>query len=869
MQNHPANSGISIVPRAVHGGKIRLLAQRAGCREDEIIDFSASINPLGPPEGIRSVIARAVADIEKYPDCESLKLRTCLARAHGTEPECILPGNGSTELIFSIPRAFQLDRAVIPGPSYSDYSVACLQAGMKVDRVYPDPDNGFEITFDLLTESLTGRELVFIGQPNNPTGRYTDREIITRAARRFPESIFVVDESFGDFVESYDTLISSSLPNILVVKSLTKFYAIPGVRLGFVQGPQQMIRRITDLLPSWTVNTFAHAVGCAVLEDTEYALRTRNTNTVERKCLTAKLREIPQLTVFESEANFFLFRIEKQGVDGNRLADMALKQRVAIRVCDSFDGLDSRYVRIAVRGREENELLVEVIRAAITGDYIPKQSKKRKPALMFQGASSNAGKSVLTAALCRILVQDGVRVAPFKAQNMSLNSFVTADGGEMGRAQVVQAQACRIAPDVRMNPVLLKPNSDTGSQVIVMGKVIDSMRVREYVTYKPQAFEAVKESYNSLSEEYDAIVLEGAGSPGEINLKRHDIVNMTMARYARSPVLLVGDIDRGGVFAAFIGTMETLNPWERELVAGFVVNRFRGDPTLLEPAFVYTENHTGKPTVGVVPYLHNLGIPEEDSVTFKCGGMQKDTSGSGEIIIGLVDLPHISNFTDFDAFELEPDVTVRVIRRPEDIDGVDAAVIPGSKNVAGDLGSLRQSGMTQRLHRAAENDGIDIVGICGGYQMLGTLITDPHGLESGGEGITGMGLLPVETVMGRDKVLARTSGIHTESGFPVSGYEIHHGRSSYEECTILFRKSDGEPIGVGTPDHRIWGSYLHGVFDKDEFRRWFINRLRMKRSLEPLPGVVARYDIEAALDRLADTVRENIDMKAIYTMMGL
>ncbi len=512
MQDHPVNSGTtSTVPRAVHGGKIRLLAQRAGCRENEIIDFSASINPLGPPEGIRSAISRAVADIEKYPDSESLKLRTCLARAHGTQPECILPGNGSTELIFTIPRAFRHKRAVIPSPSYSDYSVACLQAGMQVDQVYPNPDNGFVITYDILAESLTGRELVFIGQPNNPTGRYTDPEIIARAARQFPESVFVVDESFGDFVESYSTLISSALPNVLVVKSLTKFYAIPGVRLGFVQGPEQIIRHITDLLPPWTVNTFAHAVGCAVLEGTEYAHRTRNTNTAEREHLSAKLRQISKLTVFDSEANFILFRLDKPGLDGRILADRALAQRIAVRVCDSFDGLDSRYVRVAVRSREENDRLVEVVRTAVTDGKYSVATKKRKPALMFQGTGSNAGKSVLAAALCRILVQDGVRVAPFKAQNMSLNSFVTADGGEMGRAQVVQAQACRIGPDVRMNPVLLKPNSDTGSQVIVKGKVVDSMRVREYVGYKVQAFEAVKECYHSLSEEYDAVVLEGAG----------------------------------------------------------------------------------------------------------------------------------------------------------------------------------------------------------------------------------------------------------------------------------------------------------------------------------------------------------------------
>ncbi len=345
--------------------------------------------------------------------------------------------------------------------------------------------------------------------------------------------------------------------------------------------------------------------------------------------------------------------------------------------------------RIAVRTAEENERLCHALQDAL-GVTRKSVGRRMKPAVMLQGTSSNAGKSIMAAAFCRILLQDGYSVAPFKAQNMSLNSYVTRDGGEMGRAQVVQAQACRIDPDVRMNPILLKPSSDTGAQVILMGKPVGNMDVNTYIRYKPEAFTAVKEAYDSLASEHDVIILEGAGSPAEVNLKHHDIVNMTMARYARSPVILVGDIDRGGVFASFIGTMEVLAEWERALVAGFVINRFRGDKSLLDDAINYVERYTGRPTFGVVPYLQDLGLPEEDSVTFK-SGPKEETRPAGDVVeIALIDLPHISNFTDFDSLRLEPDVHLSIVREPRDMGHPDVVILPGSKNVIGDLDYLEE-----------------------------------------------------------------------------------------------------------------------------------------------------------------------------------
>jgi cobyric acid synthase CobQ len=488
----------------------------------------------------------------------------------------------------------------------------------------------------------------------------------------------------------------------------------------------------------------------------------------------------------------------------------------------------------------------------------------KRPAIMFQGTSSNAGKSILTTALCRILLQDGYRIAPFKSQNMSLNSYVTHDGGEMGRAQVVQAQACHIEPEARMNPVLLKPSSDVGCQVIICGKPVGHMSVEEYVRFKPEAFRAAQEAYDSLSKEYDAIVLEGAGSPAEVNLKSHDIVNMKMARYAQAPVLLVGDIDRGGVYASFVGTMEVLEEWERALVAGFVVNRFRGRESLLREAHEYTERHTGKMVYGVVPYVSQLGLPEEDSVTFKGTSTVKERDLTEGVDIALIDLPHISNFTDFDALRNEPDVAVRVVRSPRDLGFPDAIILPGSKNVLEDLACLRQSGIDKAILGLAQT--AEIVGICGGYQMLGTRIDDPAGIESACREIQGLRLLELSTTMAVEKTLVCSVATHC-SGHSVRGYEIHHGLSSGSSLPPVVVRSDGVVIGTGTD--LIWGTYLHGIFDADEFRRWFIDRLRKRRGLAPLGKICAPYDLEPALDRLAETVRKSIRVDEIYRLMGL
>lgn len=495
----------------------------------------------------------------------------------------------------------------------------------------------------------------------------------------------------------------------------------------------------------------------------------------------------------------------------------------------------------------------------------------KKPALMIQGTTSNAGKSILTTAFCRIFTRKGFAVAPFKAQNMSLNSFVTHDGKEMGRAQVVQAQGCRRDPDVRMNPVLLKPNSNTGSQIIVMGKPIGSMNFHQYTQLKKDLVSTIHKAYDELAQECDIMILEGAGSPAEINLKANDIVNMSMAKYSEASVLLCGDIDRGGVYAHFIGTMMCLDTCEQKLVKGFLVNRFRGDASLLTPAHEFVLEKTGKPVLGIIPYLLDIAIPDEDSVSFKNGVNKKCSSSDSAISIAFIDLPHISNATDIDPFYLEPDVNITIVREPQDIDNADVIIIPGSKNVIDDLLSLHTKGITQKIIDRVNKGSAILVGICGGFQMLGKTIVDPHGIENqNASEVYGLGFLDISTVLERDKMLTLATAYHPESDSTIKGYEIHHGRTVIGADSIaIMKNSEQSGTGARNNDNTVWGTYLHGLFDNDVFRRYFIDSIRTRKGFRSLNSVQASYNLDSAIDRLADCVEEAVDMQFISKLLGL
>lgn len=494
--------------------------------------------------------------------------------------------------------------------------------------------------------------------------------------------------------------------------------------------------------------------------------------------------------------------------------------------------------------------------------------------IMIQGTMSGAGKSLLTAGICRIFKQDGLRVAPFKSQNMALNSFITSEGLEMGRAQVMQAEAAGVLPSVRMNPILLKPTSDNGSQVIVNGEVIGNMPAREYFQYKKTLVPAIMEAYQSLAAEYDVIVVEGAGSPAEINLKSFDIVNMGLAKMLDAPVLLAGDIDRGGVFAQLAGTMLLLEEEEKARVKGLIINKFRGDRTILDPGVEMLKKYTDVPVIGIIPYMH-VDLEDEDSLAPRLfagsGGMAGgEASEKTELVdIAVIRLPHISNFTDFQALERISGVHLHYTGTVSELGNPDLVILPGSKNTMGDLVWMRECGLESRLLQLAAS-GVPLMGICGGFQMLGREISDPKHVEAGGS-MRGMGLLPMRTIFEGNKVRQQVSdvtgllqGIWKEiSGMPYGGYEIHMGRSIWEEETGY------EKTTVVSRDN-ICGTYVHGIFDSKEMQQAVIGMLLHRKGLEPGEGLfMDQKDYkEQQFDILADGLRSNMDMDMVYRILN-
>jgi cobyric acid synthase CobQ/L-threonine-O-3-phosphate decarboxylase len=848
-----------------HGGNVRELADKAKCAPEDLLDFSASINPLGPPEWAPEAAVASLSDIDRYPDPDSSELTLAACEHFQIWPTEAAAGNGSGELLDAALRSSRLSKAVIPTPSYVDYGRACKSCGLRAEFLPLEESTGFAVDWALLDSRLAEPAAVILAQPNNPTGVCFDAEKLRELARRREDLLFLVDEAFADFVPGLDRLVKDRPDNVVVLYSLTKFFSLPGLRVALCFARPERIQAIRSKLPPWTVNALAQQVGARCFADKSFMESARQGVLELRESLASELATVPGLKIFPSSANFILCRVSRVGMSAKPVAEKLLSEGVAIRLCDNFRGLDDTWFRVAVRSARDNERLVRSLKS-ISGVKTASKPKKT-PALMLQGTSSDAGKSVLAAALCRIFVQEGLSPAPFKAQNMALNSCVTADGLEMGRAQATQALACGLAPDVRMNPVLLKPNTDVGSQVIVMGRPVGNMAVQEYVKYKPKAMEAVRQAYDELSAEHGVMVLEGAGSPAEINLRSHDIVNMAMAEYAEARVLLVGDIDRGGVFAALAGTMELLSGWERKLVAGFILNKFRGDPTLLDPALERIRRRTGKPFLGVVPFLDDLGLPDEDSVAFKSRD-QNAAAGENQVDVAVIDLPRISNFTDVDPLRAEPDVNLRVVRSVAELGSPDAVIIPGSKSTAGDLRYLRETGLDKAVKRLLDKSVL--VGICGGFQMLGQYIADPDKVESEGGTVEGLGILPLAATMGKEKTLTQVSGAHTASGLEVRGYEIHHGTSEPLLPSIrpVFRNRLSAPLGWGLKNGMAWGAYLHGLFDADGFRRYFIDHLRKRRGWEPLKTPQTVFNINPALDRLAEAVRKALDMDAVFRLIG-
>jgi adenosylcobyric acid synthase len=494
--------------------------------------------------------------------------------------------------------------------------------------------------------------------------------------------------------------------------------------------------------------------------------------------------------------------------------------------------------------------------------------------LMVMGTASDVGKSVVVTALCRLFANAGIRVAPFKSQNMSNNAAVCADGGEIGRAQAVQAEACGLEATVDMNPVLLKPESDRGCQVVIRGQARFRMTTREYSHYREQAWPEIVASYTRLAEQFEVIVIEGAGGAAEVNLRHRDVVNWSVAELADAPVLIVADIDKGGALAALVGTIALLAPSEHQRVKGLIINKFRGDPALLYDGLKIIEQRTGVPVLGVLPHAGNLAIPEEDGAGLKTG---IKPSPDRPIAIGVVVFPRISNYTDFEPFLHEPDVSLQYLENPEQAGSLDVICLPGTKSTIADLAWMRARRWDKLIgnHHAA---GGTVVGICGGYQMMGKRIADPHHIESELDEAAGLRMLDIETVFEGEKITARVDGTHVASGLTISGYEIHCGRIASSGANAPFRiRSRGGPCpdeleGALHGEGQTFGTSIHGLFDAPRFRRHFLNEIRKRKGLQPLE-VVRIEDAPAArgraYDRFAHLLQTHLDIAAIAALIGI
>ncbi len=657
-------------PSAKHGGDFFGISIASGLPEASIIDASANINPLGPPDWLDAAFMQGRLDSGRYPDPEYRELKSIASSFLKVDKDSLVFGNGADELMFALARLAAKRRplasAIVEEPSYASYRDASLLAGLKIISVkaqipqaalasiaasVPSVPGAGKAEKELAEQEAFTRlasamqaagtgSILWLGTPNNPTGIMPPGwpHILPKLAGSFPEHYIAVDEAFADLCtapgngepgqgnSALDLFAKQGLKNIIILRSMTKFWAIPGLRLGYAIAAPELAIALREELPNWPLNSVAEAAARLAFADPkaeERRMQTLSFVSQERKRMAAELAKIKGLTALSSDTNYYLVKVAKEAGSGSSLAMRLAEMGIGIRRCENFYGLGSAYIRIAVRTEKENSAILEAL-GTLLG---PEERVEEKPltppsaghrarpcakALMIQGCSSGAGKSIITAAFCRIFRDMGIRLAPYKAQNMSGFSAKLDGRLEISQAQAIQAMAAGLEPEARMNPLLLKPKSDYSSDVYLMGKHFASLGAKDYYALNSMMKDAARAAYDSLASDYELVILEGAGSPAEINLKARDFVNMGAAIYADAKVLLVGDIDRGGVFASFIGHTACFLPMELKLLAGFVVNKFRGDPALLGDAFNMTKERTGHPVLGCIPMIKNLAIPEED-----------------------------------------------------------------------------------------------------------------------------------------------------------------------------------------------------------------------------------------------------------------
>jgi adenosylcobyric acid synthase len=740
---------------------------------------------------------------------------------------------------------------------------------------------GYKTYLDLIKPMLAGKEVVSSGMRQEVA---RCRDAISRAAAGADVALISSGDAgiYGMAGIALELVAEcAEPPEVIVVPGVSAVQAAAAI-LGAPLMHDFAVISLSDLLTPWELIRKRLAAAAAA----DFVIALYNPKSAGRKTQLAEARELIMAargatTPVGVVRNAFRKGQEKQVTTLGEMLECSVDMFSLVVIGNSATRIDGSGRMVTPRGYETG--------ATAAVRPLPADASKADPrtfnlnriqgrALMFCGTGSDVGKSVLAAGFCRILANHGIKVAPFKSQNMALNSAVTPEGGEIGRAQAVQAEACRIPPHTDMNPVLLKPSSDTGSQVIIQGQAVGHMRVHEYTAFKPTAFARIRQSFARLRSAYDCIVIEGAGSIAEINLRAHDIANLKVAAMADAPVILVADIDRGGVFAQIVGTMELLEPGERQQIAGVLINKFRGDPSLLGPGIEEVERRTGVPVLGVVPWFSGFRLPEEDSVALqRRAKVLRIRPRKEKLSIGVIKLPRISNYTDFDPLENEPDVVLHYVEQAEHLENLDLLIIPGSKATIADLNHLADTG----LKEAIRSFNGEIVGICGGYQMLGKLVLDPDSVESEIRHAEGLGLIDAATVMHAEKRTHQTVASLLEAGREfapcrsgvIRGYEIHMGETVLGEDLRPFARltsRSGEKVdlldGAVSPDGRVMGTYIHGIFDNAGFRSAMLNRLRRKKGLSTVTPVSADND---PLEQLAAHLEKHLEISKILRLCGL
>lgn len=830
-----------------HGGRLLHAAEEFGIALQDWLDLSTGINPNPYP-----VTAIPLPYWQRLPEDED-GLLVAAAKYYGNNN--LLACAGSQAVIKALPWVLPVNnssqRVGIISPGYNEHAHAWQSAGFKIEPLQPQQ------LFSAALDSLKTLHALVIINPNNPTGDVFSFKHLKQLqqALQQQQSWLIVDEAFIDSTPEQSLLTRELQPNLLVLRSVGKFFGLAGARAGFVFAPTAILEKLDAYLGPWSVNNPTRFVLKKALAD--FAWQESNRDRLQQQ--SERLKRLLDYHNLTANGGCALFQWSKQDQAQNLYQQLA-QQGVLVRLFKH----PIKSLRFGLPGSESawSKLEQALAHASKSQSYlaVPKPADCKAKTLMIQGTTSDAGKSILVTGLARVFKRLGYKVAPFKPQNMALNSAVTNDGGEIGRAQALQAQASGIDSNVHLNPVLLKPNSDLGAQVIIQGKAIGNMKAQHYHEFKPQAMKAVLDSHQRLAKEFELILVEGAGSPAEINLRKGDIANMGFAEAVDCPVILIADINRGGVFAHLLGTLELLSASEQQRVAGFVINRFRGDLDLLKPGLDWLEQRTGKPVFGVLPFLPDLTLDAEDSINTQ---QQLDKTGKTLKIV-VCRLARISNHNDFDPLRQHPQVDLVFSPPEQTLPACDLVIIPGSKSVRQDLQQLQNSAWPAQLQRHLRYGG-KLMGICGGFQMLGQTIKDPEGVESTAGISQALGFFDLETILTGQKQLSKVEGTLIFQQAKVRGYEIHAGQTQGSALeSPLLSLDNGLQEGAVSADQAIIGTYLHGLFDSPAS---LLSLLRWAGL--PQAKQIRDYDAirEEQIDRLADSIEDNLMLDKIRRLL--